>query len=350
MRGFAFLFAVVLSISLLPEAQSAALHGAQNFASVNRAVQERSVKIYGAGGLEQLEAYQSGFLISKEGHIATVSSLVLDRDEATVLLADGRRYTAVVVGTDPVTEIALLKIEADEEGLPYFQLDSASIAPREGQRILAFSNLYNVATGDEPVSVLQGVIAAIAPLQARRGAFSTRYRGEVLVLDAPTNNPGAAGGVLVDFQGKLLGMLGKEVRSELTGTWLNYALPLPQVAESLERIRSGQLPPAGSLSDEFPESPATFASLGFRLVPNVVSRTPPYVDEVISDSPAAKGGMRPDDLVVAIGPTVISSCQEATRALRRVPDDQPVTISLLRGDRLLEVELTPPVSHEEIRP
>jgi S1-C subfamily serine protease len=311
----------------------------RDFAELNRHVQARCAKVYGAGGLRQLEAYQSGFIVSAEGHIATVSSVVLDRDEATVILSDGRKYTATVVGSDPVAEIALLKIDADDEELPYFELGTtASVV--EGQRVLAFSNLYNVATGDEPVSVLQGSVATIAPLAARRGAFSTRYRGEVIVLDAPTNNPGAAGGVLVDLAGSPLGMLGKEVRSELTDTWLNYALPLARVAESVEQIRSGQLPQA-SASDELPEHPATLAGLGFRLVPDVLPRTPPYIDAVMSHSPAADEGLRPDDLVVAVEGGVTASCRDVLGALRRLPDDQPVTLSLLRRDRLVEVVLKP---------
>jgi S1-C subfamily serine protease len=341
MRSLACLFLWTFAgLSPVWSQTSDALRPSRDFADVNREVQQRCVKIYGAGGLQQLEAYQSGFLVSAEGHIVTVASLVLDRDQATVLLSDGRRYTGSVVGTDPVAEIALLKIEVEGEELPHFDLGTKSDVV-EGQRILAFSNLYNVATGDEPVSVLHGSIAALAPLEARRGAFSTRYRGEVFVLDAPTNNPGAAGGVLVDLAGSPLGMLGKEVRSELTGTWLNYALPLVRVAESVDQIRGGQLPPASTLADELPEHPATLAALGFRLVPDVLARTPPYIDEVMTNSPAAKGDLRPDDLVVAVGGIVTASCQEVMRALRRQPGDEPVTVSLLRSDRLLEVEITP---------
>ena len=79
--------------------------------------------------------------------------------------------------------------------------------------MLAFSNLFGIATGDEPVSMLHGVVSAVAPLDARRGAFTTNYRGDVYVVDAAANNPGAAGGALTDSQGRLLGMLGKELRS-----------------------------------------------------------------------------------------------------------------------------------------
>ncbi|HZN34348.1 MAG TPA: trypsin-like peptidase domain-containing protein, partial [Pirellulaceae bacterium] len=91
-----------------------------SFAEVAAQTQPKIVKIFGAGGLRSLEAYQSGFLISAEGHILTVWSYVLDSDGVTVYLSDGRKLTATVVGMDPRTEIAVLKIDADN--LPYFNL------------------------------------------------------------------------------------------------------------------------------------------------------------------------------------------------------------------------------------
>ena len=75
--------------------------------------------------------------------------------------------------------------------------------------MLAFSNLYGVATGNEPASVLKGYVSAVTDLAARRGIFQTPYQGPVYVLDALTNNPGAAGGVLTDRRGQLAGILGK---------------------------------------------------------------------------------------------------------------------------------------------
>ena len=82
---------------------------------VAREVQPKVVKIYGAGGLRGLEAYQSGMLISAEGHVLTVWSYVLDADEVTVVLDDGRRFTAKHVAADPLTEIAVLKFDPGTE-------------------------------------------------------------------------------------------------------------------------------------------------------------------------------------------------------------------------------------------
>src|SRR5207249_9236597 len=95
-----------------------------------------------------------------------------------------------------------------------------------GDSILAFSNLYQIATRDEPMSIMRGVVAAYTKLQGRLGVFEATYRGDVYIVDAITNNPGAAGGALTTRQGQLLGLIGKELRNSLTDTWVNYAIPL----------------------------------------------------------------------------------------------------------------------------
>ena len=83
------------------------------------------VKIYGAGGFRGLEAYQTGVLVSPEGHVMTAMSTVLDSEEIDCVLDDGRRFEASLVGIDPRREMALLKLEA--EGLPFAPLDGGSL-------------------------------------------------------------------------------------------------------------------------------------------------------------------------------------------------------------------------------
>src|SRR6056297_4159559 len=111
-----------------------------------RDAQERVVKIYGAGGIASLEAYQSGFLVSPEGHVATAWSYVLDV-EPTVVLDDGRRFDATIVGFEPRLELAVLKVEASQ--LPFFRLDGDIVA-EWGDPVLAVSNLFGIASGSEP--------------------------------------------------------------------------------------------------------------------------------------------------------------------------------------------------------
>ena len=309
-----------------------------SFVDVVRQVQPKVVKLYGAGGLRGLEAYQTGLLISAEGHILTVWSYVLDADEVTVVLDDGRRFFAKHVAADPLTEIAVLKFEPAGEPLPFFDFSQAAIA-EPGSRVLAFSNLFGIATGDEPVSVLQGMIAAIAPLDARRGAFATNFGGEVYVIDAAANNPGAAGGALTDLQGRLLGMLGKELRSQVTGTWLNYALPTEAIAPTIEEMLSGNFTPPDLSDIDKPDRPLTLSALGIVLVPDVVIRTPPYIDRVIPNSSADRAGLRPDDLLVMIDAQMATSCRETQRLINRYEHSAAMNVAILRDGALLEFTL-----------
>lgn len=310
-----------------------------SLSSVIDAVQPAIVKIYGAGGFRGLEAYQSAFLISADGQMLTVYSYVIDTDYITAVLNDGRRFEAELVGVDPRLELAVLKIKQEVSGLPHFPLELAAEADT-GTRVLAFSNLYGVASGDEPASVQHGAVAVKTRLEARRGVFETRYRGDVYVLDAMTNNPGSAGGALTNARGELLGMLGKELRNALNNTWLNYAIPVSELEESVAKIQSGESPgPADDVALPKPQFALTLEALGLVLIPDVVERTPPFIDRVRPGTPAAAAGLKPDDMVLFVNDNLIQSCKALRGELEFIAWDQPVTLTLIRGDELVTVQL-----------
>jgi S1-C subfamily serine protease len=334
-RTVALAFACLLAVANIAHAGE---DGA-SLVDIARQVQPKVVKLYGAGGLRGLEAYQSGMLISGKGHVLTVWSYVLDADEVTVVLNDGRHFSAKYVASDPLTEIALLKFDTGEEEMPHFDLSTA-VKAEPGARVLAFSNLFGIAVGNEPVSMLHGVVSSVAPLEARRGAFATNYRGDVYVVDAAANNPGAAGGALTDANGRLLGMLGKELRSNLSGTWLNYALPVSSFAPTVDDMVAGRFTPTELSEVDKPANPLSLAALGVVLVPDVVARTPPYVDRIIPNSPAAAAGLHPDDLIIMIDTQVASSCRETAHLIERLEHDASVRLAVLRGEQFLEFTLT----------
>jgi serine protease Do len=304
-----------------------------SFAQVVADVQPKIVKIYGAGGIRGLEPYQSGFLISGEGHVLTAWSYVLDTDELRVTLNDGRRYEAALIGADPRLELAVLKIDASDT--PHFTLSDATDAEL-GQRTLAFSNLFGVAAGDEPVSVQHGIVSVRTQLDARRGVFETPYRGPVYVLDAMTNNPGAAGGALTTLDGRLVAMLGKELRNSLTDTWLNYAIPTDQIAPSVEAILSGVVPNRED-NDRAAAEQADLEKFGIVLVPDVLERTPPYIDAVHPGSAAAKAGLKADDLVLFVGEQVVHSSQSLREEAARLARDGELNLVVMRDQELFNV-------------
>ena len=312
----------------------------QSFAHTINGVQPKLAKVYGAGGVRGLEAYQSGLIVSADGYVLTVWSYVLDSDVVNVTLDDGRKFDAQLVGADPRLEIALLKIDATE--LPYFNLD-ASIEMSAGDRVLAFSNLFGVATGNEAASVLHGIVSAKTKLAARRGAFQTPYQGDVYVLDAMTNNPGAAGGALTDRQGRLAGLLGKELRNSLNNTWLNYALPAGELVAAVEDIKAGKTRPRSA--DEDAKRPADahdLATLGVVLVPDVLPKTPPFVDRVQRGSPGEKAGLKPDDLILFVNGRIVSSCRGLTDEVRLIDRVEELRLTVQRDSELLEIVLAAP--------
>jgi serine protease Do len=312
----------------------------KSLAGVIQNVQPKIVKIYGAGGFRGLEAYQSGFLISPDGHVLTAYSYVLDADYITCSLDDGRKLEAKLVGADPRLEIAVLKVEGKD--LPHFDLARVATAV-EGTRTLAFSNLFGIAVGEEPASVQRGIVAAVTALEARRGVFESLYTGRVYVVDAMTNNPGAAGGALTNLHGELLGMIGKELRNARNNTWLNYAIPISELAASIDQIRAGKAPPIPETSAEkrLPNA-MTPGALGIVMVPNILPRTPPFIEGVRRGSPADKAGVKPDDIVLFVDEQLIQSVAALDAVFGRIAIDERIRLTVERDRKLVEVTLEVP--------
>jgi serine protease Do len=304
-----------------------------------REAQKRVVKVYGAGGLSGLEAYQSGFLVSPEGHIATAWSYVLDVDPI-VLLDDGRRLEATIVGFEPSLELAVLKVEASE--LPYFPLQE-ELAPQWGDSVLAISNLFNIATGNEPASVMKGTIASVSNLNARRGTYQTPYQGPVLILDLIANNPGAAGGALIDREGRLIGMLGKELRDSATGVWLNYAIPVSSLRKTIGDIIAGRTTTVVDTSSPVLDRDKShnLETLGLLLVPDVLESTPAYVDAVIAAGPAARAELQPDDLILLVNGKRVESQRVLRNLLRTLDRRDDVELTVQRQTQILPLVLRP---------
>lgn len=345
LRAFLFTCTIVGTIA----AGSVVPAQAQSSVETIAAVAPKVVKIFGAGSGQKLHSYGSGFLVSPDGHIVTVWSHILDGDTVNVVLDDGRRYQGRVLGAEPPLDMAVLKIEA--EGLPYFDLAAAASAG-PGTRVLAFSNAFKVATGDEQVTVMHGVISAKTSLAARRGAFESPYTGPVYVVDAVTNNSGAAGGVLTTWDGRLLGMLGKELRNTQTNTWLNYVMPINELNETIQQIISGNF--SKKRTDDEDDSPGKarprrYEPLDFGIItiPDVLNRTPAYIDRVLPGSQAEKAGLQPNDLILFSGDNLVQSCRLLKEDLGRLEANDLLKLVVRRGDTLVSVEMTTPRKDEE---
>lgn len=304
-------------------------------------VQQRIVKIYGAGGIRNLHSYSSGFMIDPRGYVMTVWNHVLDTPELSVVLHDGRRFKAEVVNAEPALDLAVLKLESGDEKFPAYRLKDARDVPA-GTRVMAFSNMFRVAKGDEPVTVIHGVVSARTRLSTKRGVTDAPIDSELYVVDAITNNAGSEGGLLTTLSGRPVAMIGRQLRNGQTNTWLNYAVPLTELRDTVDQIVAGKFTARSSSNADRKAKNFMPEDLGLVLVPDVVQRTPGYVDSIISGSPVAKAGVEREDLIVFVNDSLVRSCTEVRDAIGRLTPGRKVELVVRRGDVLKSFQIELP--------
>ena len=301
------------------------------------------VKLFGAGA-GNLDSYGSGTLITEDGHVVTVWNHLINTGYLTAVTSEGRRFQLDVIGTSAAHDLAVLRLNAPE-GERFPCIDRAAVVrPDVGSEVRAFSNMFHVATGNEPVSVVHGIIAADTKLAAGFGRWKLPLKSEVLILDAITNNSGAAGGLLTHVDGAPVGLLGRELRHDDSGTWVNYAVPFETLNPVIDRILSGEA--VDSDVDETPAPPVTDRQLtakwGMTLLPEVLRETPAYIDRVIPESAAADAGLRRGDLVVLVDDDVIQTSRELRSQLAAIRSGLRVTITVNRNGALKSIQMRVP--------
>jgi serine protease Do len=327
-----------------------ALLAQQSFTPTAREVNRRLVKLFGAGGFKGLPSYGTGVIISPKGYLLTVNNHILSTSDLRVHLYDGRSYHAKVAAREPDLDLAVLKIEEDVDFLPYYDLELAAKRPlaEPGDWILAFTNCFQIATRDEAMTIQRGVIAAYTELRGRRGVFDAAYQGDVYFIDAITNNPGAAGGIVTTRKGELLGFIGRELKNNLTDTWINYAVPVQAkvdyVDEEKKKVTMSVAKFAQDVMDgkykerEKKKIEVAAGFTGIVLVPNPVSATPPYVEEVLAGSPAAKAGLKPDDLIVYVEGELVPTVKHYRDLVRTMAPGSDLKLDIQRGTKLHHFE------------
>lgn len=312
---------------------------------------KKMVKLFGAGGFKGLPSYGTGFLVHPEGYILTVNNHILTTTDLRVHLYDGRFYHAKVLFREPELDIAICKIEQKVDLLPYFDFEAEVKKPvaDPGDWVLAVSNCFQIATRDEPMSFQKGVVAALTELRGRRGVFDAPYIGEVYFIDIVANNPGAAGGVIVNRKGDLLGILGRELKNTLTDTWINYAVPIRAKVEIVRDEKKVTVDMATfvreSIAGTYREGKRAKTTEdrggyhGIVLVHNAVSATPAFIEEVHPGSPASKAGLLPDDLIVYVDGELVPTIKAFRDIMRQVGPAMEVRLEVQRGNRLHTIPL-----------
>ena len=269
----------------------------------------------------------SGVIIRPDGLMLTNDHVIGRKRSFTVRIGDGRSFKAKVLGTDPVGDLAALKLEVPEgQTVPHLPLGDSG-ALRVGDEALAIGNPFALGVLDQAPTFTVGIISALNHTQ---GTYT-----ECIVTDAEVN-PGNSGGPLVNMAGAVVGINGQiSTRFGLrSNTGLGFAISARQIAIWLPRLEAaggGEVKHARIAGLEFAKGPKESAE---SLV----------VKDVADGSPAAAAGFVPGDAIVSLDGAPVANALRLRGLLGIYPDGHEVPVTVQRGDAetVLEVTLTAP--------
>ncbi|MDP1562157.1 MAG: trypsin-like peptidase domain-containing protein [Pirellulaceae bacterium] len=295
------------------------------FREVIGQAQLRLVKVSGAKA-GNVDGYASGMIVSADGKVLTTQGVFLDGNQVQVILPDGRTLPATVVRRDRRLQMSLLEL-----GVPtpnYFDLEKESTA-QQGDWVAAISNAFKVADKDEPLSVMMGVVSLRTTIDAKLNQRDVAYSGPLVLIDAITSNPGAAGGVVLDGSGRVVGMIGRVIDSSDTNTRLNYAVPCSEV---LKFIRGDTETTSTQLANKAVGKPL---ELGLKVFTLSGRSSPPYVDRLVPGGLAAQAGIQADDLIVSVAGEKVTTVSQYIAASEKLTDAEDVVIVVARKKELI---------------
>ncbi|MGB2882426.1 MAG: trypsin-like peptidase domain-containing protein [Rhodoferax sp.] len=266
----------------------------------------------------------SGVIVSASGYILTNNHVVEGADEIEVVLNDSRSARAKVIGTDPETDLAILKIELDK--LPVIVLGNSDGA-QVGDQVLAIGNPFGVGQ-----TVTSGIVSALGRNHLGINTFENFIQTDAAI------NPGNSGGALVDTNGDLLGV-NTAIYSRSGGNMgIGFAIPVSIAKQVLEGIvKDGQINRGWigvEPSDLSPELAETF---------NVKAQQGVIITGVLQNGPAALAGIRPGDVIVKIANQPVADVATLLSQVAALKPGTAARFSIQRKNQPLELDVTPGV-------
>ncbi|HJV64498.1 MAG TPA: trypsin-like peptidase domain-containing protein [Geomonas sp.] len=265
----------------------------------------------------------SGIIIAPDGYILTNDHVVQGADLLAVTLQDGSTLEATLVGTDPATDLAVLR--ANGSGLPYATLGDSS-ALRAGQLVIAIGNPFGFQS-----TVSTGVVSALGrALRSREG----RLIENIIQHTAPLN-PGNSGGPLVDSRGRVVGV---NTAIIALAQGIGFSVPANAARWVVSQLLAHGRVRRGTLGLAAQQVPLNRQLARFHHLRNTACLEVVAVNELAS---AFKAGIRDGDRVVLMNEQVVESVDDIHRILAEWPIGEAMSIALLRGTELLKFEVVP---------
>lgn len=264
----------------------------------------------------------SGVIVSPAGYILTNNHVIEEADEIEVVLNDGRKAIAQVIGTDPETDLAILKIGLT--GLPVITLGNSD-ALEIGDPVLAIGNPFGVGQ-----TVTSGIVSALGRTQLGINTFENFIQTDAAI------NPGNSGGALVDVQGHLMG-INTAIYSRSGGSMgIGFAIPTSTARNVLEAIvRDGQVTRGWIGVEPQDLTPEMAESFGIPGTQGVI------ITGVLQNGPAAQAGIRPGDVITRVAGREVGNVAELLSAVAALTPGTSTTLDVLRRDGSSSVEVIP---------
>ncbi len=269
------------------------------------------------------EGAGSGVAISPDGYMLTSAHVVAGGNRVTASFSDGRELAAEVAGADPLSDLAVVRVDARD--LEPAQLGDADDL-RVGQLVVAIGSPMGLAG-----TVTAGVVSALGRSLPARTSSAVRLVENVIQTDAALN-PGNSGGALADGLGRVVG-----INTAVAGIGLGLAVPINDATRKIisalmneGRVRRAYI---GIVGGSRPLPPKIATRLGRDKGIEVV--------EVVAGSPAARAGLRPEDLIVAVDGEPMSDVGDLQRLMVAERIGQGVEVEIVRDGSQIKVDLIP---------
>ena len=268
----------------------------------------------------------SGFVVSSDGLIVTNAHVVEGSDKVTVTLKDGQTYEGEVMGTDSLTDVAVIKIEADDLPAVTFA-DSDNLQP--GEWAIAIGNPLGLDN-----TVTTGIVSATGRTSAQVGVADKRV--SFVQTDAAIN-PGNSGGPLLNAQGEVIGVNTAIIQN---AQGLGFAIPINAARDIAEElIAKGKVdhPFLGiQMAAITPELKQELASQNKF---NVKATTGILIMDVVPDSPAERAGLKSGDVIQKIAEQEVKTADEVQQAVAKTEVGEELNLGLVRNDKQLELDV-----------